>query len=141
MLLLAAAPADAAADNYLLAAACWLLPIMKHIIFAVVTLAAVVAVVAVVALVAVVAVVAVIAVFAVLVLVAVFTAQNMPNSTCYFNDAVVSMYYDVNTSGQHLVARRPKSHSVHILATAPGPAPSQHLLCLSDVAPGCCCCC
>ena len=36
MLLLAAAPADAAADNYLLAAACWLLPIMKHILFAVV---------------------------------------------------------------------------------------------------------
>ena len=85
MLLLAAAPADAAADNYLLAAACWLLPIIKHIIFAVVAVAAVVAVVA------------VIAVFAVLALVAVFTAQNMPNGTCYFNDAVVSMYYDVNT--------------------------------------------
>ena len=64
MLLLTAAPADAAADNYLLAAACWLLPIMKHIIFAVVTVAAVVAVVAVVALVAVVAVVTVFAVVA-----------------------------------------------------------------------------
>ena len=110
LLLAAAAAADAAADNYLLAAACWLLPIMKYIIFAVVAVAAVVAVVAVVALVAVVAVVTVFAVVA-----PKTTTEAMAFQRC----CCVNVLLGCATSQIAFYRHFP---------TAPGPAPTQHLL-------------